>query len=154
MGRLSGIEWLQTEFNQWSGTSRLLAVLSPTCPHCLAGYELILRMPEGPLCMVMWTAMLEGDSPRAASALITSDRRCVHYWEDEGWPISTRFRPVLGFGPYDPGRSVMDVYLLYHPGVVWHGDDPPLPSDWAHNLQEEEPQRPRITPDVLAEWAR
>ena len=136
-----------------SGTLRVLSVLSPTCPNCLEGYELVSHMPAGLTSFVLWTAMLEGDSPRAACDQIGSDRRSSHYWEDEGWPISTRLRPVLGLGPYRRETSVWDVYLLYGPGIVWADEYPPSPSDWTHNLQEDEPDQPRITADLLIEWS-
>ncbi len=109
-------------------------------------------MPAGPTCMVLWTAMLDGDSAGTAAALIGSDRRCVHYWEDDGRPVSTGLRRVLGLGSDDTERSAWDVYLRYPPGIVWTDDDPPLPSDWTHNLREREPDRPRITAELLIGW--
>jgi hypothetical protein len=148
-----GVERLQQDFNQESDALRVLAVLSPTCPNCLEGYEMMTQMSAGPTCLVLWTAMIEGDSAHTATQLIGSDRRCAHYWEDEGWPLSTRLRPVLGFGPYDPQRSVWDVYLLYPPGILWADVDPPLPTDWTHNLRGHETGRSRITAALLTQWA-
>jgi len=97
--------------------------------------------------------MLDGDSAGTAIEQIASDRRCVNYWEDEGWPVSTRLRQVLGLGPYDPQRSVWDIYLLYAPVVVWNGEDPPLPSEWTHNRAEPAPDQPRISAALLSRWS-
>ena len=151
---LAGIEQLQQDFNHQSDTVRVLAVLSPTCPNCLEGYELVSQIPGGPACMVLWTAMREADTAEEAAKLISSDRRCSHYWETDGWPVSTRLRPLLELGPYDPEQSAWDVYLLYRPGINWTGEDPPAPSDWTHNLREHEPRRPRISSALLSRWTR
>ena len=62
---------------------------------------MLLRVPLGPTCLVLWTAMLPGDSAGVAAERGHSDDRCGHYWEDASWPVSTRLRPILGFGPYD-----------------------------------------------------
>jgi hypothetical protein len=131
----------------------VLAVLSPTCPHCVEGYEMLLRMPSGLNCLVLWTPILAGDSAEVAAEQGQSDLRCVHYWEEASWPVSTRLRPILGFGPYDPAKSAWDVYLLYLPGITWTTEDPPPPTDWTHNLREDEPERPRITAALLNRWA-
>lgn len=140
-----GVHRLQHGFNQSSPMLRVLADLSPTCPHCLEGYEMLERMPAGPKCMVLWTAILAGDSADVAAEEGRSDQRFAQYWEEEGWPLSTRLRPVLGQGTYDPEVNVWDVSLLHPPAIVWTHEDPPLPSDRTHNLREYEPERPRIT---------
>ena len=153
MAHLWHAKRLRQDFNQWSDAVRVISVVSPTCPNCLEGYELVSRTPAGPTSLVLWTAMLDGDSTRFAFERIGSDRRSTHYWEGEGWPVSTRLRPVLGLGTYNPEMSAWDVYLLFPPGVVWTDEDPPLPLDWTHNLRENEPDRPRITRDLLIEWS-
>ena len=127
MTHLHRVEQLRRDFNQWSDTSRVLSVLSPTCPNCLEGYRLVSQMPAGPTSLVLWTAMLDGDSSLAATDQIGSDRRSTHYWEGERWPVSTRLRPVLGFGPYDPEMSAWDVYLLFPQGPFGPTKDPRCP---------------------------
>jgi len=114
---------------------------------------MLLRMPSGPNCLVLWTAMLPGDSADVAAERGHSDDRCAHYWEEASWPVSTRLRPVLGVGPYDPAKSAWDVYLLYAPGIMWTTEYLPPPTDWTHNLREYEPERNRITAALLTQWA-
>jgi hypothetical protein len=75
-----GVNRLQHDFNQSSETLRVLAVLSPTCPQCLEGYEMLSGMPAGPKCLVLWTAMLVGDSADIAAERGGSDHPCAHYW--------------------------------------------------------------------------
>jgi hypothetical protein len=129
----------------------VLAVLSPTCPECLAGYELLLRMPPITTRLVLWTAMTDGDSVSTVATLIDDDN-CTHYWEDEGWPVSTRLRPLLDLGPPDSEKSAWDVYLLYSPGIIGTEEDLPVPSDWTHNLRDQDAERPRITAAQIARW--
>jgi hypothetical protein len=150
---LPGVERLQRDFNECSAAVRVFAVLSPTCPECLFGYELVSKVVPTATRLVLWTAMREGDSASVVSALIGNDRDCTHYWEDEGWPVSTRLRPLLGLGPFDPERSAWDVYLLYAPGIIWTNEDPPMPSDWTHNLRDHNQGRPGITAALLARWS-
>jgi hypothetical protein len=84
---LHRVEQLRRDFNQWSDTSRVLSVLSPTCPNCLEGYRLVSQMPAGPTSLVLWTAMLDGDSSLAATDQIGE---CAHLI----WPPPGRL--VLG----------------------------------------------------------
>ena len=150
---LPGVDRLQQDFNESSGTVRVLAVVSPTCPECLAGYELLSRMSPTVTCLVLWTAIKDGDSVSAVAMLIGADQHFAHYWEDEGWPVSTRLRPLLGLGPFDPEKSAWDVYLRYSPGITWTNEDVPMPSDWTHNFRDLDPERPRITAALLASWS-
>jgi hypothetical protein len=150
---LAAVDRLQLDFNESSGAVRVLAVLSPTCPECLAGYELLSRMPPTAIRMVLWTAIKDGDSVSAVAPLIGDDEHFAHYWEEEGWPVSTRLRPLLGLGPFDSEKSAWDVYLLYSPGIMWTNEDLPMPSDWTHNLRDHDPDRPRITAVLLARWS-
>ena len=84
---LPGVERLQQDFNECSAAVRVFAVLSPTCPECLVGYELVSQMAPTAIRLVLWTAMLEGDSASVVSTLIGDDGDCTHYWEDDGWPV-------------------------------------------------------------------
>ena len=127
----------------------MLAVLSATCPECLAGYELLLRMPPAATRLVLWTAMKDGDSVDTVVTLIADDKHCTHYWENEGWPVSTRLRPLFGLGPLDSEKSAWDVYLV-SPGIIWTQQDLPMPSDWTHNLGDQDAERPRITEALMA----
>jgi hypothetical protein len=63
----------------------VLAVLSPTCPDCLAGYELLSRMSPTVSRLVLWTALKDGDSVSAVATLISGDQHFARYREDEGW---------------------------------------------------------------------
>jgi hypothetical protein len=104
--------------------------------------------------LVLWLNMIEGDGVQAAAqradeyAVLPSVR---HYWEGDGWPISSRARAVLGLGEYDPTQSAWDVHLLYGPGVEWDGDLP-QPTAVAYNTLEDLCVGERLNATVIRRW--
>lgn len=131
-------------------------VLSPTCRDCLAGYALtVASVADNVDLLTLWTAMLPGDSVDAVSALMAQDPhgRTEHFWESVGWPVSSRLRPLLGLGAYDPQWSAWDVYLLYQSGRIWTGDTPGVPDAWAHNLQPPPSVGEPISDALLRNWS-
>src|SRR5207247_539948 len=107
--------------------------------------------PEIPV-FVLWIGTRQEDSPAAASrvaAKLPAD--FLNFWEEEGWPVSTSVRPLLGLGDYDPQRSAWDVYLMYDRGVRW--DDGPVgPTAWAYNLDQDPGVGVRIDRDLILRW--
>jgi hypothetical protein len=106
---------------------------------------------------VLWLNMLEGDTARearraAAAFGVDRDHTVRHYWEEDGWPVSTRVRSVLGIGPYDPTQSAWDVHLLYRFGAEWDGNTPPLPAAWAYNLTDDLCVGERLSATVVRRW--
>jgi hypothetical protein len=104
---------------------------------------------------VLWLNMLEGDTAQEAqraAATVGVSRAVRHYWEADGWPVSTRVRSVLRIGPYDPTQSAWDVHLLYRPGAEWDGNTPPLPTAWAYNLTDDLCVGERLSATVVRRW--
>jgi hypothetical protein len=158
---LGGTLQLKDSFNaRTDDAARILMVVSPTCPDCLRGVSVVseaARELEATnfTLLVLWTAMRPGDSEAAAlgaSAAFDSAAGFSHYWEEDGWPISTALRPLLGLGEYEPTRSAWDVYLFYGPGVTWVGQVPPTPTAWAHHFQPVPSIGDRLTFATIARW--
>jgi hypothetical protein len=135
---------LASDFNAAPHVTRIVLLVSPTCPDCLHGASLVAdglrRHPDNDVrVFVLWVLALSGDSADAA-AVVAGDRfgvdsRAHHYWEEDGgWSLASAFRPAIGLGPIDPEQIAWDVYLLYRPGIRWDST-PPTPTDWAHNLR-------------------
>ena len=148
-------------FNARSGdAARILMVLSPTCPGCLRGVSIVAAATRevettNVSLLVLWTAMRPGDCASAAagaSAAFDSASGFSHFWEEDGWPISTALRPILGLGGYDPTKSAWDVYLFYGPGPTWVGLGPPTPAEWAHPIQPDPGVGDRLTFATVARW--
>jgi hypothetical protein len=79
----------------------VLAVVSPTCDDCRAGLRLVrdaVGERRAVSLFVLWVGMLVGDTAEVASGAaeqVGHDTQVWHYWEEEGWPVSTRLRSVL-----------------------------------------------------------
>jgi hypothetical protein len=99
--------------------------------------------------------MRPGDCEEAAtraSEAFSGDSGFAHFWEEEGWPVSTARRPLLGLGDYEPTRSVWDVYLCYDPGVEWVHLVPPTPTQWAHQLEPDPGVGDRLALNTVSRW--
>jgi hypothetical protein len=149
---------LRQDFNNEQAELRVLSVVSPTCDHCLSGLKLVLdaidRTP-GVTVFVLWIAILDDDTTEAAGDAAESvrvDASVSHYWEEEGWPVSSRLRSVLGIGPYHPAQSAWDVHLLYQRGANWNEDAPPPPAAWAYNLLDDLCVGERLSTTVVQRW--
>jgi hypothetical protein len=125
----------QEEFNRNAGKVRLVAILSPTCPFCRHGQEvvgsLLRQFPTSRLeALIVWLPMLAGDN--AAQALAQAekvrDRRIVEGW-DGAQEAGKLFARRLGLN-----GIAWDVYLLYPAGVKWESALPPKPAFWMHQL--------------------
>jgi len=124
-------------FNNASDQSRLVLVISPTCPNCLqkaADVEDILRRhPEARIrVFVLWAPYMRTDNvsqAQRASQYLT-DRRARHFWDL--WRFGTR--------AYSEQFSVPPPYAwnlmtFYKPHLVWR-DSPPPPTFWLHALAD------------------
>jgi hypothetical protein len=158
---LGGTTQLKNRFNEAvDDPVRLLLVVSPTCADCQAGVTLVAAAASqtgatGVSILALWTAMRPGDSEAAAARVsedFGQDATVSHFWEEEGWPVSTGLRPLLGLGDHDPTQSAWDVCLYYEPGVRWVDRVPPAPTEWAHNLQHDPGVGDHLSLATLARW--
>jgi hypothetical protein len=84
----------------------------------------------------VWVPMVRGlerDVPDASREL--PDPRARHYWDGDG-QLMDGYQRVLGIE-----EPAWDVFLVYPPGVLWEGTDPPPPAYWAHQLGTREAPR-------------
>ena len=118
---------------------RLILLVSPTCPVCLAGVGLVLdaleaQVEDRPDVFVVWLPVLAADDE--AAAVMVADSRALrpyvtHYWDDE-LSVSTAAHVALDFGAR--GRQVAwDLYLFYRAESTWL-EPFPAPDRWLHQL--------------------
>jgi hypothetical protein len=127
---------VRAAFNRAKESTRVVTLLSPTCPVCQDGQKVIARairdLPAAsPVkTFVVWLSMRPGDSPERAAneASWFSGPQVSNSWDATG-EIGDRFGRTLAL----KGRA-WDVYAVYAPGVEWNGADPPKPTFWMHQL--------------------
>lgn len=152
---------LPSDFNAAQGRQRILALVSPTCAHCLAGIRLLREglqeFPDSDTgLLILWVAMLPGDTDQVAGRVAGNLSPCpsvLEYWGGlPGWEIAAGFRSLLGLGPADATRAAWDVYLRYAPEAKWL-NDPPAPMMWANNLVDRKMSGvPELSRDVVEGW--
>lgn len=131
--------FLPANFDSSTLSPRVVLLVSPTCPLCRAGVDLVLEGLDAPGghsfdVHVVWLPVLEEDDADAAADAADSigrRRRVTHYWDDDR-SISSAARAVLDLGARRR-RVAWDIYLFYRPGAGW--DEPlPVPDLWLHQL--------------------
>jgi hypothetical protein len=141
---------LITTFNAFQETPRLLALVSPTCPECVFGAEVVSQVvAASPLlqALVVWLPMLDGDTittiDQTAARYIHAR---IHRFADPHRLAGTHIARRLGDGDW----IAWDCYLLYPPGVRWE-TDLPVPDQWFHQLdgRSVDPARQRCGPALL-----
>lgn len=99
-------------FNIGQGAVRIVALMSPTCPRCVAGFEELSRiMKEIPSRRlrpyVVFMPVLEGDTPVAALELGAKmlDRRASYFW-DPNVSVRDEFQALTG-------KDVGDLHVCF-----------------------------------------
>jgi hypothetical protein len=78
---------------------------------------------------VVWSPQLGAREKNVASASsLVPDSRARHYW-DAGKLVGGAFQPVLGLP-----IPAWDTWMLFDRNAVWHGNTPPNPTWWEHQL--------------------
>lgn len=141
----TNIETLRGNFNRDVKKVRVISLLSPACPYCVKGFE-VLKTVISPLdaksvtAQIVWMPMVAGDQPKLAKQLSQSwqDPLVSHSWDSER-VLGNEFQKVLSLT-----RTAWDIYLIYKPGVVWEGTMPPKPTYWMHLLSEDSGADPAL----------
>jgi hypothetical protein len=130
----SELEHLRAEFNRRADRPRLLAVLSPACPVCLAGAQAIrrelLERDAGIEVILVWSEVLpfDRDSKVARRVDLFAGRPDVVSFVDPDARLPRALAPVLG---WPAGEQVWDAYLFYPAGARWE-EEPPHPESHVH----------------------
>jgi hypothetical protein len=96
---------------------------------------------------VVWSPQLGAQEKHVASATaLVPDARAHHYW-DGGMLVGSAFKALLGL----PGAA-WDTWMLFDRDAAWHGDVPPKPAWWEHQLSAGPPQL-HLDPDRFASHA-
>jgi len=131
---LNSLEPLKQAFQRDRGAVRIVALLSPVCPACRAGFtdmqKVLKAIPDERLrAHIIWLPMFPGDSRKWAQTRSDefSDKRLSYYWDGERhtgkeWQRALSIKPLA-----------WDVYLLYGASSQWD-KEPAAPDFWMHQL--------------------
>ncbi|MDH2901263.1 MAG: hypothetical protein PXY39_09850 [archaeon] len=144
------LEDLIDQFNSSEDSIRVLAIVSPTCPDCLVGFEIVKRLftrfdSNKLRGFVIWIAMLEGDDEQTARIKSESveDSRITQFWDYDraaGRLYANTLRLQKGVA--------WDIYLLYSPRMRWESEDQaPEPAFWMHQLDSDISADPKFRLD-------
>lgn len=124
------------EFNRNKDRPRLVVLVSPTCPECLAGAlaaRRVLTQSTGrALLLLVWMKGLPEDEWQRAEGQAREFRgdRIRQFWDGRdllGAQVATRLNRA--------GLVVWDIYLGFRPGLVWD-EQMPQPAGWVHQMGE------------------
>jgi hypothetical protein len=130
------------QFNSSEDSIRIVAIVSPTCPECLQGFEIIKKLfqrfdTKKIRGFIVWISMLEKDDEQVAQAKSATieDQRISQFW-DQDRNAGRLFGSILRL----QNGVAWDVYLLYSPRLKWENEqEAPEPSFWMHQLDSADP---------------
>ncbi|HSY89840.1 MAG TPA: hypothetical protein VK812_00625 [Candidatus Binatus sp.] len=131
---------LRREFNAARQKIRIVALLPPARAECQLGHAVVGRVlqkfPSPRLqALLVWEPMRVGDTPVTAAeqADTVRDARIAQGWNGSR-DVGKLFEATLDLHPI-----AWDVYLIYRPGILWEGEQPPPPTFWMHQLDDADP---------------
>ncbi len=136
------LEDLIDQFNSSQDSIRIITIVSPTCPECLQGFEVVRKLfqrfdTKKLRGFIIWIPMLEKDDEQAAKteSATVEDQRISQLW-DQDRGAGRLFGSMLRL----QNDVAWDVYLLYSPRIKWENEEEaPEPSFWMHQLDSGDP---------------
>ena len=135
----SDLHELKEAFNADQGSTRVLLIVSPRCPACRRGAEIVEKQALSQIksdhlkVYVVWIRRFPlGDSRDAAqeATRLVPDGRSLHFWDGPG-RLGQAYGKVVDL-PHKK-KFAWDVYFVFDAKAKW-GDAPPKPDFWMHQL--------------------
>ncbi len=133
---------IKAAFNAAKGKVRIVMIVSPTCPVCVSGADLIRTEVVGKLkstsveAFAVFIPMLPADGK--AQAIEGSQKMAslgIHSFWDGNRSLGNAFGETVKLP--NGNKTAWDVYFVYGPDAAWE-KTPPKPSFWMHQLAEDD----------------
>lgn len=133
---LSDVNEIKKKFNQQTGKTKFVAILSSTCGWCLQGAESVQKTiiekatDKNISVIIIWTNMLKTDDQRSAykAASLFKDPNITQFFDSEN-----KFGDVVAQRLNPQGKKAWDVYMFFDKDTKWNNDFP-RPFEYAHQL--------------------
>lgn len=132
---ITGTNEIQKAFNQQTGKTKFIAILSSTCGWCLQGAKsiqktIVEKMKDKNLSVIIvWTNMLKTDQNSAyKAASLFKDSSIVQFFDSKkmfGDRVAQRLGPQ--------GKKAWDIYMFFDKDVKWNKNFP-RPFEYLHQL--------------------
>ncbi len=134
---ISNVSEIQKAFNQLTGKTKFVAILSPTCDWCLQGAKSIQQavleksnVHKDISVIIIWTNMLKTDDQSSASnaASLFNEKNVIQFFD-----LENEFGDVVAQRLNTQGKKAWDIYLFFDKDAQW-SKELPKPFDYAHQL--------------------
>lgn len=133
---ISNVTEIQKAFNQQTGKTKFVAILSSTCGWCLQGAESIQKTvlekvkDKDISVIIIWTNMVKTDDQSSAykAASLFKDPSIVQYFD-----AGNKFGDVVAQRLNPQGKKAWDIYMFFDKDTQWSKDFP-RPFEYAHQL--------------------
>lgn len=130
------VDEIQKVFNQQTGKTKFVAILSSTCGWCLQGAESIQKTvlekvkDKNISVIIVWTNMLKTDDKSSAykAASLFKDPNIVQFFDS-----GNKFGDVVAQRLNPQGKKAWDIYMFFDKDTQWNKDFP-RPFEYAHQL--------------------
>lgn len=138
---------MKSAFNDASDRTRVVLMVSPSCPHCLQGASAIQQVltdhAATPMrIIVVWMRVTHSDraAPNSLVLARVSDRRAIQFWDPNRMvsrAMLTQLPPDTAIAMADTSGNtppvIWDLIAMWRPGVVWT-DRVPVPDFEGHPI--------------------
>lgn len=133
---ISNVAEIQKVFNQQTGKTKFVAILSSTCGWCLQGAESIQKTvleklkDENIGVIIIWTNMLKTDDKSSAykAASLFKDPNIIQFFDADN-----KFGDVVAQRLNPQGKKAWDIYMFFDRDTQWNKDFP-RPFEYVHQL--------------------
>jgi mercuric ion transport protein len=133
---ISNVAEIQKVFNQQTGKTKFVTILSSTCGWCLQGAESIQKTvlekvkDKNISVIIIWTNMLKTDDKSSAykAASLFKDPNIIQFFDADN-----KFGDVVAQRLNPQGKKAWDIYMFFDMDTQWNKDFP-RPFEYVHQL--------------------